>query len=173
MLNKKKTDLAHALSAVGNIPSNIDNYKEIDAYEFDKDSNWGMMGGVLNTDVKGATIETPLISFSQFWVSGEVGRHSHYISIYIDDENLANVSLYRDFNVAYNYVFYESTIFTLNKPRTIKIVNMNGGYFSIYKIYYTPLYLAIGKENIEIIKLLLANNKIDLNILNVLCIYTL
>ena len=39
------------------------------------------------------------------------------------------------------------------------------------KFYYlfdkTALYLAIEKENIEIVKLLLSNEKIDVNIINI------
>ena len=41
------------------------------------------------------------------------------------------------------------------------------------KFYYninfkTVLYLAIEKENIEIVKLLLMNDKLDINVLNIL-----
>ena len=35
------------------------------------------------------------------------------------------------------------------------------------KIHQTPLYAAVEKENIEIIKLLLTNENIDANILNI------
>ena len=35
-------------------------------------------------------------------------------------------------------------------------------------LYKTALYLAVEKENSEIIKLLLSNDKIDVNILNIL-----
>ena len=38
----------------------------------------------------------------------------------------------------------------------------------ILKYYETALYLAVEKGNIEIIKLLLENEKIDTNILNIL-----
>ena len=34
----------------------------------------------------------------------------------------------------------------------------------LIKLYKTALYLAVEKENVEIIKLLLSNNKIDVNI---------
>ena len=34
-------------------------------------------------------------------------------------------------------------------------------------IYKTALYAAIEKENIEIVKLLLTNEKLDINILNI------
>ena len=37
----------------------------------------------------------------------------------------------------------------------------------IFYIYKTALYLAVEKENIEIIKLLLSNDKLDINILNI------
>ena len=45
--------------------------------------------------------------------------------------------------------------------------------FDEIKIYFykTPLYFAIEKENIEIIKLLLTNDKLNINILNILNIY--
>ena len=36
--------------------------------------------------------------------------------------------------------------------------------------YKTALYLAVEKGNIEIIKLLLSNDKLDINILNILII---
>ena len=35
------------------------------------------------------------------------------------------------------------------------------------KFYKTALYLAVEKENIEIVKLLLTNDKLDINILNI------
>ena len=34
-------------------------------------------------------------------------------------------------------------------------------------IYKTALYLAVEKENIEIVKLLLTNDKLDINLLNI------
>ena len=37
--------------------------------------------------------------------------------------------------------------------------------------YKTALYLAVEKENIEIIKLLLNNDKLDINIINILNIF--
>ena len=37
--------------------------------------------------------------------------------------------------------------------------------------YITALYLAVDKGNIEIIKLLLSNDKLDINIMNVFNIY--
>ena len=37
----------------------------------------------------------------------------------------------------------------------------------IFQYNKTALYLAIEKENLEIIKLLLSNNAIDVNILNI------
>ena len=41
-------------------------------------------------------------------------------------------------------------------------------------IYYkTALYLAIEKENIEIVKLLLTNDKLDINVINILNIFFL
>ena len=36
--------------------------------------------------------------------------------------------------------------------------------FILNYIYKTALYLAVEKENIEIVKLLLANDKLDINI---------
>ena len=36
-----------------------------------------------------------------------------------------------------------------------------------FYFYQTALYLAVEKENIEIIKLLLSNNKLNINILNI------
>ena len=39
-------------------------------------------------------------------------------------------------------------------------------------LYKTALYLAVEKENPEIIKLLLSNDKIDVNILNILIYFT-
>ena len=41
----------------------------------------------------------------------------------------------------------------------------------LIKIHKTALYVAIEKENIEIIKLLLTNENIDINILNVFNIF--
>ena len=38
----------------------------------------------------------------------------------------------------------------------------------INNFYITALYLAVEKENIEIVKHLLAINKLDINILNIL-----
>ena len=43
--------------------------------------------------------------------------------------------------------------------------------FIYKKLYETALYLAIEKENIEIVKLLLTNDKIDVNILNILFLF--
>ena len=43
--------------------------------------------------------------------------------------------------------------------------------FNILLIYKTPLYLAVDKGNIEIIKLLLNNDKLDINFLNILNIF--
>ena len=37
--------------------------------------------------------------------------------------------------------------------------------------YITALYLAVDKGNIEIIKLLLSNDKLDINIINIFNIY--
>ena len=37
--------------------------------------------------------------------------------------------------------------------------------------YKTALYLAVEKENIEIVKLLLTNDKLDINIINILNIF--
>ena len=45
--------------------------------------------------------------------------------------------------------------------------------FNIIIFRKTTLYLAVEKENIEIVKLLLMNDKIDVNILNILIIYNL
>ena len=45
-----------------------------------------------------------------------------------------------------------------------KIISFNEILIYFYK---TALYLAIEKENLEIIKLLLMNEKIDINILNI------
>ena len=39
--------------------------------------------------------------------------------------------------------------------------------FDIIIIYVTALYLAVEKENIEIVKLLLTNDKLDINFLNI------
>ena len=39
--------------------------------------------------------------------------------------------------------------------------------------YKTALYLAVEKENIEIVKLLLTNDKLDINIINILNIFFL
>ena len=39
--------------------------------------------------------------------------------------------------------------------------------------YKTALYLAVEKENIEIVKLLLMNDKLDINIINILNIFFL
>ena len=38
-------------------------------------------------------------------------------------------------------------------------------------MYKTALYLAVEKENIEIIKLLLNNDELDINLLNILNIF--
>ena len=43
----------------------------------------------------------------------------------------------------------------------------------ILYLYKTALYLAVEKENIEIIKLLLKNDKLDINIINILKILNL
>ena len=40
--------------------------------------------------------------------------------------------------------------------------------FNIIYIYRTALYTAVEKENIEIVKLLLTNEKLDINVLNIL-----
>ena len=40
-----------------------------------------------------------------------------------------------------------------------------------YNLYKTALYCAVEKENIDIVKLLLTNDKIDVNILNILFIF--
>ena len=39
--------------------------------------------------------------------------------------------------------------------------------FKYNVIYKTALYLAVEKENIEIIKLLLTNDKLDINLINI------
>ena len=39
------------------------------------------------------------------------------------------------------------------------------------KYYKTAFYLAVEKENIEIVKLLLTNEKLDINILNIFNIF--
>ena len=39
------------------------------------------------------------------------------------------------------------------------------------KFYKTPLYLVVEKGNVEIVKLLLANNKVDVNVKNILIIF--
>ena len=41
----------------------------------------------------------------------------------------------------------------------------------LIKIHKTALYTAVEKENIEIIKLLLTNENIDINILNIFNIF--
>ena len=43
--------------------------------------------------------------------------------------------------------------------------------FNIIIICKTALYLAVEKENIEIVKLLLMNDKLDMNIINILNIF--
>ena len=49
-----------------------------------------------------------------------------------------------------------------------KIISFNE---IIIRIYKTALYLAVEKENVDIIKLLLSNDKIDINILNILLLF--
>ena len=44
-------------------------------------------------------------------------------------------------------------------------------YEVLIRFYKTALYLAIEKENIEIVKLLLTNNKLDINQRNILNIF--
>ena len=44
-------------------------------------------------------------------------------------------------------------------------------YNKIYFFYKTALYLAVENESIDIIKLLLSNDKIDVNILNILIFF--
>ena len=39
--------------------------------------------------------------------------------------------------------------------------------FNIIYVCKTALYLAVEKENIEIVKLLLTNDKLDINLLNI------
>ena len=49
-----------------------------------------------------------------------------------------------------------------------KIISFN----EIIKYFYkTALYLAVEKENIEIVKLLLNNNQLDINFLNIFNIF--
>ena len=43
--------------------------------------------------------------------------------------------------------------------------------FNIIRLYKTALYLAVQKQNIEIIKLLLANNNLNINAHNILIIF--
>ena len=43
--------------------------------------------------------------------------------------------------------------------------------FDIIAIYKTALYLAVEKENIEIVKLILMNDKLDINFLNIFIIF--
>ena len=40
-------------------------------------------------------------------------------------------------------------------------------------IYKTALYLAVEKGNIEIVRLLLTNDKLDINLLNILNIFSI
>lgn len=61
------------------------------------------------------------------------------------------------FNLIQNYFFqitFKITYFKYNS--------------NILHLYSTALYLAVKKENIEIIKLLLTNDKLDINILSIL-----
>ena len=46
-----------------------------------------------------------------------------------------------------------------------KIISFNE---ILIKFYKTALYLAVEKENLEIVKVLLTNDKIDINIINIL-----
>ena len=45
--------------------------------------------------------------------------------------------------------------------------------YHIIDSYKTALYLAVENENIEIIKLLLTNNRLDINVLNILYLFFL
>ena len=56
-----------------------------------------------------------------------------------------------------------------------KIISLNAINYYIFEwnfyirwFYKTALFLAVEKENIEIVKLLLTNDKLDINIINIL-----
>ena len=55
--------------------------------------------------------------------------------------------------------------FKINEINYIRNYNYNAIYKKIYK---TALYCAVEKRNIEIINLLISNDKLDINFLNVL-----
>ena len=58
----------------------------------------------------------------------------------------------------------------LNHLIKLKIIYFNEIDF---KFYMTALYVAVKKENVEIVKLLLGNEKIDVNIINILIVLIL
>ena len=67
------------------------------------------------------------------------------------------------FNEIQNYPFKFNS--KLNNWISFKIIYFN----EIIKLFYeTALYFAIYTENIDIIKLLLENDKIDVNVVNIL-----
>ena len=57
------------------------------------------------------------------------------------------------FNGIQNYILIKFRIISFNEI--------------IIQFYKTALYMAVEKENIEIVNLLLNNNKIDVNIINI------
>ena len=67
--------------------------------------------------------------------------------------------------MSFNYIQNQSFQLDSNSYLSMK--------FNIIKLYKTALYLAVENENIEIIKLFLTNNKLDINILNILFLYRL
>ena len=80
------------------------------------------------------------------------------------------------FNEIQNHIFQYNSKSYLSI--TFKIISFNRiqnhifqWNFNIIIIYKTALYLAVEKENIEIIKLLLTNDKLDINIINILNIF--
>ena len=88
------------------------------------------------------------------------------------------------FNMIQNHIFqldsksYLSMTFKIISFNEIQIIFFNyiqnhifQWNFNIIMIFKTALYLAVEKENIEIVKLLLTNNKLDINIINILNIF--
>ena len=66
------------------------------------------------------------------------------------------------FNYIWYYIFY---IILYDILIQFKIISLNEIFTLINK---TALYKAVEKQNIEIIKLLLSNDKLDINLLNIL-----
>ena len=71
------------------------------------------------------------------------------------------------------FIKYNISIkFLINNFSKIKcniLIGFKGNFFNeiIFWLYKTALFTAIEKENIEIIKLLLNNGKIDVNLINI------